>query len=133
VVDGDTLDCTDGRTVRLLLVDAPEMDQAPFGDVAALFLRERAPGGTVLQVETDVELADRYGRVLAYLRTPDGRLLNEEIVRAGMGVVTVYPPNVRHVDGLRAAAEEARQLSRGLWAVNAFACAPADFRAATCR
>ena len=34
VVDGDTLDCVDGRRIRLLLIDAPEMYQGALGPVA---------------------------------------------------------------------------------------------------
>jgi endonuclease YncB( thermonuclease family) len=34
VIDGDTLVCADAGRVRLLLIDAPELDQGPFGEVA---------------------------------------------------------------------------------------------------
>lgn len=46
VIDGDTLDCADGRRIRLLLIDAPEMDQGPFGEVAKVFLSGLVPAGT---------------------------------------------------------------------------------------
>lgn len=132
VVDGDTLDCADGRRIRLLLVDAPEMDQGPFGEVAKTFLEGLTPTGSVLRVETDVELQDGYNRLLAYLRTAEGELVNEQLVRMGVAIVSVYPPNVRYVEPFRAAEEEARAQRRGLWAVNAFACTPADHRAGRC-
>jgi endonuclease YncB( thermonuclease family) len=132
VVDGDTLDCADGRTVRLLLVDAPELSQSPFGTLAKRALEALAPSGIRLLAEVDVRPLDPYRRVLAYLILPDGRMVNEELVRSGPAVVSVYPPNVRHVERLRAASEAARAARAGFWAVDAFACLPADHRARRC-
>lgn len=132
IVDGDTVACDDGRRIRLLLIDAPEMDQGPFGRVARRVLEELAPVGTRVMLERDVEAFDRYGRTLAYLHLADGRIVNEELLRAGVAVVSVYPPNVQHVDRFRRAVEEAREAGRGLWATEAFECLPADHRAGRC-
>lgn len=133
VVDGDTLDCRDGRRIRLLLVDAPEMGQGSFGALAKQVLETLAPAGVTLDVEVDVELTDRYGRALAHLLDGSSRSVNRQLLEMGVAVVSVYPPNVRHVDEYRAAAAEAQALRRGLWALDAFSCAPSDFRAGTCR
>jgi len=133
VIDGDTVACEDGLRVRLLLVDAPEMNQGSFGRTAKEFVERLAPRGTVLALELDVQRRDPYGRTLAYARTPDGAMLNEELVRAGMAVVSVYPPNVKHVERLRAISDSARVARRGLWSVNAFECPPSDHRAGRCR
>jgi len=61
VVDGDTIRCADGTRVRLLQIDAPEMDQGPFGRAAGAFLEALTPPGRVVRLETDVERRDRYG------------------------------------------------------------------------
>ena len=37
-----------GRRIRLLLVDAPEMDQGPFGEVVRTFLAGLTPPGATL-------------------------------------------------------------------------------------
>lgn len=132
VVDGDTLVCRDGVRIRLLLIDAPELSQGPYGAVARQRLEELAGAGTVLTVEYDVQKFDRYRRVLAYLYLPDGRMVNEELLRAGVAVVAVYPPNVRHVDRLRAAVDSARAAGVGLWSTPAFECEPRDHRAGAC-
>jgi endonuclease YncB( thermonuclease family) len=55
---------------------------------------------------------------------PDGRMVNEEMVREGYALLYTLPPNVRHVDRIRAALEEARAERRGLWATSAFECPP---------
>lgn len=132
VIDGDTLACEGGERVRLLLIDTPEMDQGDFGRRARRYLLELAPPGTPLHLEHDLQTQDRYGRTLAYLYTPDGRMLNEEMARAGFAVALVYPPNVKYVERIRAAVAAARKARLGLWATSAFECAPVDFRAGRC-
>jgi micrococcal nuclease len=132
IIDGDTLACTTGERVRLLLVDAPELDHEQFGVRARLALEELLPVGAAARVETDVQLRDRYGRVLAYLYTDDGVMVNEALARRGYVVVDVYPPNVRHVERLRAAVAVARAAEAGLWAYNAFDCMPTEWRRRSC-
>ena len=131
VTDGDTFRCTGGRRVRLLTIDTPEMDQAPFGTAARAKLVELLPVGSSATLELDVQREDQYGRTLAYVRRP-GVLVNRVLVRSGMAVVAVYPPNVRYVEVLRAAADSARADKAGLWATNGFECLPAEHRAGRC-
>lgn len=133
IIDGDTLRCENGVTVRLLLIDAPERDQGDAYRQATNHLKKLAPPGTVLRMEYDVGRKDRYGRTLAHLFAPDGRSLNEEMLRAGMAVVVVFPPNVRYVDRYRKIADSARAARRGLWAGDAFACTRAERRAGRCK
>lgn len=132
ITDGDTLVCDGGTRVRLLLIDTPEMDQGDFGSAARRYLLDLAPPGTPLRLELDLERRDRYGRTLAYLYTADGRMLNEEMARAGFALVLIYPPNVKHVERIREAVEAAQETRSGLWATSAFECAPVDHRAGRC-
>lgn len=132
IVDGDTLVCSDAGRVRLLLIDTPELDQGPFGEVAKLALEQLLPVGVKVELETDVQLRDSYDRLLAYLILPDGRMANEALLDMGVAVVAVYPPNVRHVDRFRGVVEVARAGRRGLWAIGAFECLPSDHRAGRC-
>jgi micrococcal nuclease len=131
IVDGDTMEC-DRRKIRLLLIDTPERKQAPFGRQATDVLRRLAPVGSTVRLEFDVDRTDRYGRELAYVYTSDGRFINEAIAREGYAVPLVYPPNVRHVERIRAAYEAAKAARTGLWAVDAFSCLPADARRGRC-
>jgi micrococcal nuclease len=132
VVDGDTLVCDDGLRIRLLLIDAPELSQGGFGALAKSRLEELAGPGTPLLLEHDVQRLDRYGRTLAYLYLPDGRMVNEELLRAGVALVSVHPPNVRHVERLRVTVDSARSAKLGLWSTPAFECAPAEHRVGKC-
>jgi micrococcal nuclease len=111
VIDGDTL--TPVRTgrpevIRLRGIDAPERGQ-PWGERAKQYAAALAFGQVVA-----VEAAgrDRYGRLLAEVRLPDGRSLNQELVRAGYAWwFRRYSTDVR----LAALEAEARAARRGLW------------------
>lgn len=132
VIDGDTVESHEGERVRLLLIDTPEMDQSEYGERAKIALEAMLPIGTAARVELDVQERDRYGRMLAYLYAPDGTMVNEELVRAGYAVVSVYAPNVHYVERMRAAQTEARDGKRGLWSGSAFECLPTDYRKGWC-
>lgn len=119
-IDGDTLECADGERVRLLLVNAPEMRDEPLGGLAREFVRGIAPPGTRVGLELDVRERDRYGRLLAHVHLPDGRTLNRVLARHGFAQVMVIPPNVRHVEAMRAAVDSARAEGAGLWGIEAF-------------
>jgi micrococcal nuclease len=138
VVDGDTFVClpgprpgSRGERVRLLMIDTPELAQRFGGTVREEALRI-IPPGTSVRLDFDVETRDPYGRLLAYVWA-DSVMINRELVRRGMALVAVYPPNVRHVETMRAAADSARAERKGLWSGSAFQCAPSDFRAGRCR
>ena len=132
VVDGDTLDCRGGPRVRLLLIDAPEMNQGEFGSLAKEALEQLAPPGSNLILEYDIEPQDRYGRTLAYLWSGNA-LINVQMIAAGMALVATYPPNVKYVDYMLLLQAQAREELRGLWSVDGFECAPADYRVQRCR
>lgn len=131
VTDGDTIRCG-GERVRLLSIDAPEMDQGPFGRASQAFLEAVLPVGASARLEHDVERRDQHGRLLAYVFRADGRMVNALMARQGFAIPYVLPPNVRHVAAIRAAADSARADRVGLWAIDAFTCTPADHRAGRC-
>mgnify|MGYP001562355489 FL=1 len=128
VVDGDTVEVADGRLVRYLGIDTPEVrrrtgagwveDPEPMGREATEFNR-RLVEGKAVRLEYDVQTHDRFGRLLAYVYvTPDGErevMANAELLRAGLAQPLTIPPNVRHAERFRALAEEARRDRRGLW------------------
>jgi micrococcal nuclease len=72
-------------------------------------------GGTVT-VELHSQQRNRYSQLLGYLYLPDGRMINEEILRAGFGVVLTMPPDEEHYDIFVKASQEAQEKGLGLWA-----------------
>lgn len=125
VVDGDTLLLENKARVRLIGVDAPESVKPnspvePFGAEAAEFTRQwiAAAGGQVM-LEFDREPKDRYDRYLAYVWV-DRRMLNEELLRAGLATaLTQYPYSETLKHRFLAAQSEAQAAGRGVWSLTA--------------
>lgn len=122
VVDGDTVDLLFGdveRRVRLLNIDAPEgphsaTDAQCLADEARDHLTDLLPEGATVRVEEFGE--DRYGRLLAGVFLADGRLVNAEVVRAGLAAPLVVGGNEALLEPVLAAREEAARTASGLHA-----------------
>lgn len=121
VVDGDTLLIDGHRRVRLQGVNAPESVKPdwpvePFGPEASAFTKRFvSDAGGQLRFEVDGESLDQHGRFLAFAWSGD-RLLNEELVRAGLARATLgYDFSPRKKERLRKAQQEAKRAGRGIW------------------
>lgn len=115
--DGDTILLEDGRRVRLVQIDAPELGRECYGDAAAAALDRLVPPGTELRVERDPGLddVDRHGRLLRYVHA-NGRNVTVELVRIGAAAPYFYRgERGLYARRLVAAAREARTGRRGLW------------------
>ena len=123
MVDGDTVELADGRLLRYIGIDTPEVrrkqdgrwivEPEPFGEAASAFNRQLVQGKRV-RLEYDVQTQDRFGRLLAYVYVGD-QMVNAELLRAGFAQPLTIPPNVTYADTFRALAQEARRAQRGLW------------------
>jgi micrococcal nuclease len=131
VSDGDGLECQEQGRVRLIGIDAPELDQHPFGQASTAALAALAPPGTVIRLEPGADPRDRYRRLLAYAWL-DGTMLNWLLVRRGWGVSLAITPNTRYRAQLEEAEQAASRERLGLWAVDGFRCRPADRRGRRC-
>lgn len=112
VVDGDTVELADGRRVRYIGVNTPETDQ-PYAADAETF-NSALVAGRAVWLETDAQVSDSYGRLLAYVWVGD-TFVNLELVRQGYAYAYTVPPNVRYADAFARAGQEARETGRGLW------------------
>jgi micrococcal nuclease len=118
VIDGDTVVLANGEHVRLVQIDAPEVQEREcYGAAARSLLRRLLPPGTTVRVEADPRLdqVDRYGRLLRYIfRGPVN--LNLELVRQGAATVWFYDHDRgRYATQLLRAGLAARAAHRGLW------------------
>lgn len=129
--DGDTIQCKVQGPVRLIGIDTPERDQAPYGTAATAGMAALIPDGATVKLNTDVTLRDRYGRLLAYVWYR-GESINWLMVRLGWAVSVRYPPNLRYAGIFDDAEARAATEERGLWRVEGFSCRPADHRAQRC-
>ncbi|WP_425615050.1 thermonuclease family protein [Anatilimnocola sp. NA78] len=128
VIDGDTLLVKQPANeklpefigkVRLLGINTPETvkrGESPqaFGQAATDFTQRRVDQGGVT-LELDKRRVDRYGRFLAYVYVGN-RLLNEELVVAGLARVHTYPGDSMTINRqLLRAQDEAKRERRGIW------------------
>ena len=117
VTDGDTIRVSGIGPVRLIGIDTPEVygEAECFGREASAFAESLLPLGTRVRYRVGVEDRDRYGRLLAYVWLPDGRMLNRVMIEAGYAQPLTIPPNVAFADVFRDGARAARQAGLGLW------------------
>jgi len=112
--------------VRLLSIDCPEHGQ-PFSDKAFEFT-QRFVKARPLTLQTGAEERDHYNRLLALVES-DTANLSVDLVRNGLCVVTVIPPNIRLTDELLAAQEQAHERKIGIWSAEGPNEEPRSYRA----
>ena len=116
VLDGDSFELLDGVKIRMIGIDAPDIEtDACFSGDATTQLRQLLPAGTSVRLTYDQTKTDRQSRTLAYVyRVPDGLFVNVALVRDGYATELRTQPNTEHADAIGAAASEARSANRGL-------------------
>jgi micrococcal nuclease len=136
VIDGDTFEITyrgQKERIRLIGIDTPESRAnrkaerdasrskediktvVSQGKEAVQHVKRLVKPGDTVKIEFDVQQRDHYGRLLCYVYLSSGKMLNEEIIRAGYASVMTIPPNVRYQKRLLAAYREALENQVGLW------------------
>ena len=132
VIDGDTVVLADGRQLRLAGIAAPKRpldrpDDAPWplADTARSALATLVVGKTV-QLAASGTGSDRYGRIVAQLRTADGIWVEGELLRGGLARVCSTADDRARVGEMLALEGEARAAGRGLWSDPYYRVRPAD-------
>jgi endonuclease YncB( thermonuclease family) len=122
VHDGDTFKLVDGRNVRLIGVNTPELARQGkpaerFGEEARVSLTKLLAENPRVGLRYDMERKDRYGRTLAHVYLPDRRTVEERLLADGLGVAIVVPPNDLNLDCYWAAEQTARAEKVGVWSL----------------
>jgi len=126
VIDGDTIDLAipdaNHRTtrVRLLGVDTPETKNPQtgvmyYGPEASAFTKKLCEDQQVtVLLDAVADQRDKYERLLAYIRLPDGSILNERLVSEGFAYADL---RFEHScsDQYAQLQEDAMRAKRGLW------------------
>ncbi|MFH0877164.1 MAG: thermonuclease family protein [Candidatus Omnitrophota bacterium] len=130
VVDGDTVELSNGKPLRYIGIDCPETHrktEAGWRDVVEPFGQEarQLNVGLVLgksvRLEFDVQKQDKYQRLLAYCFVQEGGrevMVQEELLRQGLAYLYTFSPNIKYVDRLVAALNEAKRKRVGLWSID---------------
>jgi endonuclease YncB( thermonuclease family) len=121
VVDGDTLRLSDGRSVRMIGLNTPELGKKGRADEPfAVTARKRlealvAASDGQLALLPGKESKDSYGRTLAHLYGADGANLEAQMLAEGLGFQVAVAPNVDLVICQQTAERSARQAGLGVW------------------
>ncbi|MFV1997473.1 MAG: thermonuclease family protein [Acidiferrobacterales bacterium] len=120
VVDGDSLRLVDGRKVRLIGINTPELARDGKPDeplaVRARDALKKIVAGRALTLKLGPDKKDRYGRTLAYVILPDGSFAGEKLLQTGLASMIAVPPNIEHLQFYQQAEASARRQRIGIWA-----------------
>jgi micrococcal nuclease len=121
VIDGDTAALVDGRRVRFVQIDAPEVypDSECYGAQAFAAARRLLPRGTPVRLEAEpaTDRVDQYGRLLRYvIRAADGVNVNVRLVADGAATPYFYAGRRgRYSAELERVSRRAHGAALGLW------------------
>jgi micrococcal nuclease len=121
VYDGDTLRLEDGRKLRLIGINAPEVghhqkQDEPFAQAATQALIQLIDASKrQIGVQYDQERLDRHGRLLAHIYTNEDLSINAQMIRKGLAAAITVSPNVWNAECYYQAEQEARNQSLGIW------------------
>ena len=119
VFDGDTILLENDTKVRLLGINAPEVEgrnkSAEAGGIEAKRWLEKTLSGSKVRLEKGAETKDKYGRLLAHVFTENKNHLNLELIRRGLAAISIYPPNLKYSEVLLQAQYQAESENLGIW------------------
>ncbi len=124
IVDGDTLHLRThsdtGSKIRLIGINTPELGHRgeasePYGLQAWQAVRQILADHKKVGLYYDRERTDRYKRTLAYIVLADGQSIEQQLLRQGLAISIVVPPNDSNLSCYRALEAQARRAKKGLW------------------
>lgn len=119
VRDGDTVVTDSDEVIRLIGIEAPELDECG-GEEARNALIGLVADRRVY-FDKDQDAVDRFGRLLRYMYVRGGGkhdgdvMVNETLLHLGYALEERNPPNVRHQSAFRNIQVEAQRNNEGLW------------------
>ena len=121
VVDGDTVRLADGRSIRLIGINAPELGRKGRSDEPYALQAKRRLQALIDASDGRVGLLygeprkDRYGRTLGHLYDRQGRNLEAQLLSEGLGFMVAVAPNTALVTCQAQAERQARSKRLGVW------------------
>jgi micrococcal nuclease len=112
VIDGDTIELSNGDRVRLLGIDAPERGEQ-FYDAATDRLKELVENEAV-GLEKDTSHKDEFDRLLRYVFVDD-LFVNMQMIEDGYAYAYVVSPDERYLEEFVAAENRARNNAVNIW------------------
>jgi len=123
VFDGDTVQLMDGRKVRLLGINAPELnhgqgDDEPLVREARRQLKRIIAGATTVGLRYGERRHDHYGRVLAHVIVDERRDVQQILLERGLAMAITIAPNLWNQECYQLVEDRARQQGRRVWGLD---------------
>jgi micrococcal nuclease len=126
VYDGDTVKLADGRKLRFIGINTPEIGH--HGEASqALATQARSflddllnTHNRILNLQPGPEEHDHYGRLLAHAFLETGSNVAVQLLDSGLATTLVVPPDTWAVDCYQQHENNARAARRGLWSLPAY-------------
>lgn len=120
VYDGDTIELTDGRKIRVLGINTPELlhhgePLEPLATEARQAALHFLSQTSSIKIKLGTQQQDQYKRWLASVYTDKGENLSAYLLRQGLAAHIIIPPNVDDTNCLHEQEEKARLTSLGIW------------------
>ncbi len=120
VIDGDTIELSDGRIIRYIGINTPEINHPEkglecYGPEATSRNRELVESKNIVLMK-GIEDKDKYGRYLRYVFI-DAIFINSQLVAEGFAYASSYGPERKFQQVLVQLQQYAEMKQRGLWAV----------------
>ncbi len=126
VIDGDTILLKDGRYVRLIGIDTPEVRRKidgkwvdisePYSREATEFLKKILYDKKIT-LDYDSEIKDSYNRELCYVYS-DGILVNDAILKEGLAFPYLKNKKLKYYQRLKNAFYEAVRQQKNIYKIN---------------
>ncbi|MCW8931163.1 MAG: thermonuclease family protein [Gammaproteobacteria bacterium] len=125
VVDGDTLYLKDGRKIRLIGINAPEIgyrgeSSQPYGRQAYDAVIQLVKHNKKIGLSFDKDKKDRYKRYLTYVTLSGGDSIEQILLSKGLAHSIVIPPNDSRIDCYRYIEAIARDKKLGVWSLSEY-------------
>ena len=118
VIDGDTIELEDGRRVRYIGIDTPEISHPTKGQecygLEATTRNQQLVEGRTIELQKGIEDRDQYGRFLRYAYV-DGIFVNAQLVAEGYAYASSHGPERRYQQVFMQLQQYSKLRSRGLW------------------
>jgi len=120
IYDGDTLQLSDGRKIRLIGINTPELARKqkpaePFAYAAKKALKSLVRQGQTIHLIYGADKRDHYGRTLAHTFLADGHNIQSDLISQGLARVITIPPNTKFAACYLDIENTARCNRLGLW------------------
>lgn len=128
--DGDTVTLIDGRKLRLIGINTPELEsdrsvEEPYAKEAKDYLVQRFSQSRQWRVRWGQQRHDKYGRWLAHAFIGNDNL-NAELLKEGLASVIAIPPNQWALSCYQEQERQARHEARGVWGRRGYTLLQAD-------